>query len=150
MEIINNEELVETLNSIQDFSSLVNKSINKKVKNKINNELNVEQNGGFAATNFFPAVGGFVGAIITGILSFLQNLAKELFLPTPWERSDRGLFWKYLLFCIKCGFYLVIFAIAGPIFIVIGIVMIYSRLLDKMGVDGTELIRDRLSAASEA
>ena len=147
MEIINNEELVENLNSIQDLSLLVNKAIND---NKSSNQINSEQSGGFAALNFFPSAGGFVGTIVKSILSFLQNLAKELFLPTPWERSDRGLFWKYLLFCIKCGFYLVIFAIAGPIFIVIGIVMVYSRLLDKMGVDGAELIRDRLSASYEA
>lgn len=147
MEVINNDELVENLNSIQDLSLIVNKAINE---NKSNKQINSEQSGGFAATNFFPGIGGFIGGIITGILLFLKNLAEELFNPIPWERSDRGLFWKYLLFCIKCGFYLVIFAIAGPIFVVIGIVMIYSRLLDKMGIDGVELIRDRLSSSSVA
>ena len=46
--------------------------------------------------------------------------------------------WKYLSFCIKCGLYILAFAIAGPIFMLIGISMIYIKLFNKMSDDGTD------------
>jgi hypothetical protein len=42
-----------------------------------------------------------------------------------------------------------VFAVAGPIFIVIGIGMVYSKMLAKMGTDGPTLVRERLSDARD-
>jgi len=115
----------------------------------ISNSVKYEQSGGFLnPMGLVPSVFDVIKMVVLGILSFLEKIFKELFY-LPWRQKNRALFYKYVLFCIKCGFYLMIFAIAGPVFIIIGIVMVYSKVFAKMGTDGSTLIRERLSAVQQ-
>ena len=167
----NVEEIIENLSTIQDVSdilrdprttTLLNEVVFKGQKgggignNNIgNNNINIsnsvkyEQSGGFLnPMGLVPSVFDVIKMVVLGILSFLEKIFKELFY-LPWRQKNRALFYKYVLFCIKCGFYLMIFAIAGPVFIIIGIVMVYSKVFAKMGTDGSTLIRERLSAVQQ-
>ena len=166
----NVEEIIENLSTIQDVSdilrdprttTLLNEMVFQEQKgggivnnnignnNNISNSVKYEQSGGFMnPMGLVPPIFDVIKMVVFGIISFLGKMFKELFY-FPWRQKNRALFYKYILFCIKCGFYLMIFAIAGPVFIIMGIVMVYSKVLAKMGTDGSTLIRERLSAAQQ-
>jgi hypothetical protein len=149
----NIEQIVEHLNTIQDAQEITDIIRDPRVtsilrqNSDINNGNNFNQSGGFLS-GIIATLGDIIKAVITAVLKFMKNFFKELFW-FPWKQSNRALFWKYLWFCIKCGFYLLIFAVAGPIFIVIGIGMVYSKMFAKMGTDGPTLVRQRLSDARD-
>lgn len=149
----NIEQIVEHLNTIQDAQEITDIIRDPRVtsilrqNSDINNGNNFNQSGGFLS-GIIATLGDIIKAVITSVLKFMKNFFKELFW-FPWKQSNRALFWKYLWFCIKCGFYLLIFAVAGPIFIVIGIGMVYSKMFAKMGTDGPTLVRQRLSDARD-
>ena len=141
----NIEDIVENINTIQDVSEVIR---DPRILN-LNTERH-EQSGGFIdPMAMVGVIGKIIQSIIVGVLVFLKGMLTELFWVSPWKQSNRALFWKYIWFCIKAGFYLLIFSIAGPIFIVLGIGMVYSKMFKKMGTDGTTLIRQRLSDARD-
>ena len=150
------ENIVENLNTIQDISEMINdprltKGAREAVEGIeiVNKTKKISQSGGFIG-DILMAIKQMVVGAVWFVIRLLKDLALQLFYWKPtWKQGDRALFWKYIIFCIKCGFYLLIFAIAGPIFIVIGIAMVYSKMLGKMGTDGSTLIRERLSAARD-
>ena len=112
----------------------------------------VENNGDprqlMEGPRFEQAGGGFMDAVIS-VLSwimdavkrvlyfiFIELLANQLNPRETFKRkSNKSGFWKYIVWSAKCGFYLCIFAVAGPIFILIGISMVYSKLLKKISED---------------
>ncbi len=138
------EEIVENLNTIQDFTDIVRDPRISRA-----NAPRFEQRGGLMdVLGMVRGIFEIIFKILIGILLFLKELALQLFW-IPWSDPNRALFWKYIWFCIKCGFYLLVFGIAGPIFMVIGISIVYSKMFAKMGTDGTTLVRERLSAARD-
>jgi hypothetical protein len=156
----NVENIVEHLSTIQDvndFSNLVKDPrlttlLRENLGNSSTNleDISVGQSGGFIdPMGFFKGIMDVIFKVIIGVLLFIKGIMTELFWITPWKQGNRAIFWKYVWFCIKCGFYLLVFAVAGPIFIVIGIGMVYSKMFAKMGTDGPTLIRQRLSDARD-
>ena len=146
----NIEHIVEHLNTIQDaqeITDIITDPRLTRILKQSSSENNYNQSGGFL-TGIITTLGDIIKAVIVAVLKFIKNFFKELFW-FPWKQKNRALFWKYIWFCIKCGFYLLVFAVAGPIFIVIGIGMVYSKMLAKMGTDGPTLVRERLSDARD-
>ena len=147
LEISNLIESVETVNDIQ---SLVSDAIDPRRSAIIRTENNIiQQKGGLTILTVFQACIMPIFYLLGFIIRILIGIFKELFFFNTGGHKDRAKFWKYLWFCVKCGLYLCVFAVAGPIFVIIGIVMIYRKLLKKMGIDAVQLIRDRLSATKE-
>lgn len=109
-------------------------SVNKLTKNKY------VQSGGFLM--IIAKIGEFLLYIVAMILRFIWRLFKMFFAIrldfTRWYtlfltlRTGEGLFYKYLWFSIKCGFYLVVFAFGGPLIALLGIVFMYKNLFKKM------------------
>ena len=131
---INNlDEIVETNTSAQELYSAVNKI----------NRVRKEQQGGF--------VGGLVD-ILKWIIMVPVNILKYIFVEllahqldprfTFTKKSNKSGLWKFLIFALKCGAFLCIFAIAGPIFMLIGITMIYGKLFKKMNDNPNESLMD--------
>jgi hypothetical protein len=143
------DHIKESLETFQELNSIINEAQDPRLAAFLRSKNNnIEQKGGLTIISVFQACINVIFQVLIAIVKFIYGIFKELFF-LPWKQSNRALFWKYLWFCIKCGFYLCIFAVAGPIFIVIGIFMVYRKLLDKMGVDGPQLIRQRLTEARE-
>ena len=128
----------------------------------------VENNGDprqlMEGPRFEQAGGGFMDAVIS-VLSWIMDAVKRVLYfiiiellynqLNPWEtfkrKSNKSGFWKYIVWSAKCGLYLCIFAVAGPIFILIGISMVYSKLLKKISEDPNatpeSVIRTKMSEA---
>ena len=98
-------------------------SSNKKLNN-------IEQSGGFVF-DLLATIPKFIFAVVATVLGALKNGAIILFNPYVWQ-SGQGLFWKYLWWCLKIAFYLVVFSFGGPLLILIGIIMLYSNLALKV------------------
>lgn len=146
----------EVINNIETFNDLRNIIKAKREIDSTNKYTLPEQSGG-SITLFMQGVFGFIMDAVKNAIKGLWIIAFRLF-SSPgnpfsedpngsWNNPNRGQLWKYIWFSIKVGLALVIFALAGPIFIMIGIGYIYSHLLNKMSVDGPTLIRERLSDA---
>lgn len=144
-----NEEIINNIENFEDLRRLINQS--KEIPKQ-------DQSGGFAfVPNALGMAMNFIKDALVSLGTSLYVMFYRLFSSPGWIFSDdpdgdwnnpnRGQFYKYLWFCFKVGLALIIFAIAGPIFIVIGIGYIYSNLLKKMNVDGATLVRDRLADA---
>jgi hypothetical protein len=100
-----------------------------------------EQSGGFIDIIFW-LLAPFIAAI-----SFVCNLFINtwkvtfgtFFIPIHTELGEtkigpspgQGYFWKYAWWCIKTGLYLVIFALGGIGFSLVGVLMIYKKLFSK-------------------
>ena len=106
--------------------------------------IRVEQKGGFVDILFFlltPFI-AIVGAIFNFFINFGRMLFSENLIPIYKENGSirfgspegEGVFWKYLWWCIKTSFYLVIFALGGIGFSLVGIVMIYKKLFSRFSV----------------
>ena len=131
---INNlTEIVEANTSAQDLYSAINKT----------NHVRNEQRGGFLS--------GLATALIWVIMvpvNIIQFIFKELLIDqlnpfyTFTKKSNKSGFWKFIIFSLKCGGYLCIFAVAGPIFMLIGITMIYGKLFKKMNDNPNESVVD--------
>jgi len=85
-------------------------------------------------------VGEVLLIIVMAILTFIKNMFKALFM-IRWDKdslfppsleSGEGLFYKYLWFSMKCGFYLVVFAFGGPLLALVGIIFLYKNLFSKL------------------
>lgn len=145
-DINNINEIIEKYSQFHNIKEIVETNVTENIQ-----PVRKEQSGGFlgAVAQAFSGTISFMFSIIFGVFAWLKQLAINLFHPFPWKQSNRALFYKYIWFSIKCGFYLIIFAIAGPIFTMIGIFMVYGKIFEKMGVSGPELVRERIAAARQ-
>ena len=101
-----------------------------------NEDLNkFEQHGGFVMV--VTAIGKFIVSIVATILEKLADALIALLSPKVWE-TGKGLLWKYMWWCLKVAFYLVVFSFGGPLLILIGIIMLYSNLALKVSTLKTE------------
>ena len=90
--------------------------------------------------------GGFVSAIVEIVKTGLQIAALaisslfglkdhfklhpdgERWWYPPFDDWYVGTFWKFIFFCIKSSFYLLIFAFGGPVVTLIGIIYLYFNI----------------------
>jgi hypothetical protein len=85
-------------------------------------------------------IGEVLLIIVMAVLTFIKNIFKALFMIRwdsnsifpPTIESGEGMFYKYLWFSIKCGFYLVVFAFGGPLLALVGIIFLYKNLFSKL------------------
>ena len=140
-------EIMEKYTQIHDIKEIVEENINKVEHLQSNRPT---QSGGFVGPLYqaFGQMMSWLMQLIFGFFIWLFRLLRDLFypLPLPWNK-EYGQFYSYIWFCIKAGFYLIIFAIAGPIFTMIGIFMVYGKIFEKMGVSAPELVRERIASA---
>ena len=131
---INNlTEIVDANTSAQELYSAVNKT------NRIRNE----QHGGFANALLIGLKWIIMVPVDIIRYIFVDLLAHQLdprFIFT--KKSNKSGLWKFLWFALKCGGFLCIFAVAGPIFMLIGITMIYGKLFKKMNDNPNESVMD--------
>lgn len=122
---------IETINTLKE---IVDNNVDPR---QLVGNLRYEQAGG----GFMDAVISVLSWIMDAVKRVLKFIIFDLFIDqlNPSEtfkrKAKKSGFWKYLIWSAKCGFYLCIFAIAGPIFILIGISMVYSKLLKKISED---------------
>ena len=90
---------------------------------------NIEQHGGFPT--LIPAIGKFIASVVMSVLQAIKEGLIILLNPKVWK-AGQGLLWKYMWWCLKVAFYLVVFAFGGPLLILIGIIMLYSNLAKKV------------------
>ena len=100
-----------------------------------NNLNKFEQHGGFPT--LIPAIGKFIASIVLAVLEKLADALIALLSPKVWE-TGKGLLWKYMWWCLKVAFYLVVFSFGGPLLILIGIIMLYSNLAKKVSTLKTD------------
>ena len=133
---INNlSEIVEANTSAQELYSAVNKVT----------ELKKEQRGGADWGGLAKDILVWTFMIPVKVIEYiLKNLLAHQLDPrfTFTKKSNKSGFWKFIIFALKCGLYLCIFAVAGPIFMLIGITMIYGKLFKKMNEDPNESVID--------
>ena len=99
------------------------------------------QTGGFLM--IITKIGEFLLWIVMKIVEIIMTIFRILFFfridPKSWYTlfltlaPGEGLFYKYLWFSMKCGFFLVVFAFGGPLIALIGISFMYKNLFKKMG-----------------
>lgn len=143
-------DLIDKVETVNDIHNIINDVTDPRKLAILRTENNtIEQKGGLTILSVFQACIMPIFYLIGIIIRIIIGVFKELFFLSTKQNPNRAKFWKYVWFCIKCGFYLCIFAIAGPIFILIGIGMIYRKLLKKMGINAVDLVRDRISSVRE-
>ena len=108
--------------------------------NKLTKRNIYVQSGGFLM--IVAKIGEFLLYIVAMLLRFLWRMFRILFMIRldfkKWYtlfltlRTGEGLFYKYLWFSIKCGFFLVVFAFGGPLIALLGIVFMYKNIFKKM------------------
>jgi hypothetical protein len=113
--------------------TVVNKLTNKNQK--------YVQKAGFIG--IIPTIGVFLLKVVMKIVEVIVTIFRIFFFfridPNSWGTlfltlaPGEGLFYKYLLFSMKCGFFLVVFAFGGPLIALIGISFMYKNLFKKMG-----------------
>jgi hypothetical protein len=129
---INNENIEENITQ----EDITYENTNKRIR--------YEQSGGFVDILFFLLT-PFI-AIISFIFNFVITLKDMLFseylIPIKKENGDikfgspegQGYFWSYLWWCIKTSLYLVIFALGGIGFSLVGVLMVYKKLFSKFNI----------------
>ena len=127
---------IETLNTLNEI--IENNSETLNFIDTAATQFKFEQSGG-----------GFMDAVLSvsqHIMDVVKRVLKFIFYNLLWEqvfivqdtfkrKAKRSGLWKYIVWSAKCGLYLVVFAIAGPIVLLIGIGMVYSKLLKKISDD---------------
>ena len=98
------------------------------------------QKGGFLM--IITKIGEFLLWIVMKLIEFIMNLFRIMFMiridTERWYTlfltidTGEGLFYKFLWFSIKCGFFLVVFAFGGPLLTLVGISFMYKNLFKKM------------------
>ena len=142
------DDLMENFDTINNLNEIVEANISPQelfsAVNKVN-KIKTEQSGG---ADFAGAAMNILIWIITVPLKVIKYIFIDLLALqldpryTFTKNSNKSGFWKFVFFAIKCGFYLCVFAIAGPIFMIIGIAMIYGKLFKKMNDDPNESVSD--------
>ena len=132
---INNlNEIVEANTSAQELYSTVNKI----------NRVRKEQRGGVSLAPFLDILKWIIMVPVHIIKYIFIDLLAHQLDPTFTftKKTNKSGLWKFLIFALKCGLYLCIFAVAGPIFMLIGITMIYGKLFKKMNDNPNESVMD--------
>lgn len=130
-------DLVLATELIEDFDKI-----------RRNNENKTVQSGGFvfgliaeitkAMMKVLSVIGNFIWKCRFWLFG-IRTRKKYIDTKTGEEKSKfslgwvdgEGNFWKYLVFCIKTSLYLVIFALGGFWFTLLGIGYVYSKLASK-------------------
>jgi hypothetical protein len=108
--------------------------------NKLTVSKQYVQSGGFMM--IIAKIGEFLLVIVMAVINFFIAMFKTLFMIRFDDQSPltlfltidsgEGMFFKYIWFSIKCGFYLVVFAFGGPLLALLGIVFLYKNLFSKL------------------
>lgn len=97
--------------------------------------ISYQQKGGFSIMSAVTEMLKFITTIVSQVMYFIfvKLLAWQLDPSDTFKKkTNKSGFWKFIIFSGKCGLYLVIFAIAGPFFMLFGIAIVYSKLFKKM------------------
>lgn len=128
-------DIKDNFETIQSITEIIQNA--DDIPNVSSNSVRQPQSGGFLLAALSIPYG-----LITFVKDFFVVLAKCLYdlfrIDGLNDNTHVSGAWKYLWFCVQCGFYLIVFAVTGPIFMLFGISMIYMKLFKKMSDDGTE------------
>ena len=132
---VNLNEIVEANTSAQELYSAVNKVTEFKKE---------QRRGGDWGGLGMDILVWIIKIPVKVIEYILKNLLAHQLDPrfTFTKKSNKSGFWKFIIFALKCGLYLCVFAVAGPIFMLIGITMIYGKLFKKMNDNPNESVVD--------
>ena len=127
---------IETLNTLHEI--LENNSETLNFIDTAATQIKFEQSGG-GFMDAVLSVSQWIMDVVKRVLKFIgyELLFNQIFIvqDTFKRKAKRSGLWKYIVWSAKCGLYLVVFAIAGPIVLLIGITMVYSKLLKKISDD---------------
>jgi hypothetical protein len=149
------EKVLEEFETINNLAEMVEATLDPQTIA----ELNIDSPSRIIQSGGFPNVFSTFSDLMQGMMKGVVRLLEFIFVDILWAAfqypgKDKGAFWKFIWFCIQCGFYLLVFAIAGPIFMLVGIMMVYGKLFKKMGSDPTQtpssFYAERVSEASSA
>jgi len=142
------DDLMENFDTINNLSEIVDANISPQelfsAVNKVN-KLTTEQRGGGDFAGAAMDIGMWIITVPMKVLKYIFfDLLGHQLDPrfTFTKNTNKSGLWKFILFAAKCGLYLCVFAVAGPIFMLIGITMIYGKLFKKMNDDPTESVVD--------
>ena len=139
-------DIVNTINEIQETAKKFN------IINENNKNSRPIQSGGFVF-GLIASIGDLFIMVVRAIVKGFSLIARLLFkpsikirskqeaaeiknpilrffsrVPRPYTKEGEGYLWKYLWFCIKVSFFLVMFALGGVIITIFGLVYIYRKL----------------------
>ena len=141
---------MDIVNAIKDI-----KDTERKIReiDETNKKPRFNQSGGLGIFVLISSIGNLFVTIISGFIGLFPKLLKLLLkpsvkratkeeseviknpllrffarIPKPYTKSGEGYLWKYLWFCLKTSFYLVMFALGGIIITIFGLVYIYRKL----------------------
>lgn len=83
-------------------------------------------------------IGQFVMKIAGDVVIAIKSSLAGAFLIYPeggtFEFNEYfvGIFWKFIFWCFKSSFYLLIFCFGGPVLILFGIIYMYQHIFKKM------------------
>ena len=103
-----------------------------------NKEIILIQRGGFfgALINLLRTGGEIAFYTVLGLFTNLKYHFRiwpegERWWYPPFDDLYVGTFWKFIFFCIKSSFYLLIFAFGGPVVTLIGICYLYFNIYNE-------------------
>ena len=139
------DDLIENFDTINNLSEIVDANISpQELFSAINkgNDVYKEQSGGFLSLSDMLAF--LLSTPLKVIKYLIFDLLRDQLDPrfTLNKKINKSGFWKFIIFAMKCGLFLCVFAIAGPIFMLIGITMIYGKLFKKMNDNPNESVID--------
>jgi len=139
-------DIVNTINEIQETAKKFN------IINENNKNSRPIQSGGFVF-GLIASIGDLFIMVVRAIVKGFSLIGRLLFkpsikirskeeaaeiknpilrffsrVPRPYTKEGEGYLWKYLWFCIKVSFFLVMFALGGVIITIFGLVYIYRKL----------------------
>ena len=139
------DDLMENFDTINNLNEIVEANISSQELFSAVNKIKKEQRGGGDFGGLAMEILVWIIKIPVKVIEYiLKNLLAHQLDPrfTFTKNSNKSGFWKFIWFAFKCGLYLCFFAVAGPIFMLIGIAMIYGKLFKKMNDDPNESVVD--------
>ena len=94
------------------------------------------QHGG--VPTLIALIGQFIATIVVIVLQGVKNgfdATMKIYPNDEWydfKNWTVGYLYKYLWWCLKSAFYLLIFCFGGPLIILFGIILLYKNLGDKL------------------
>ena len=132
------ENILEDFETLNSLVEIVEDHVHPRelpLTQNMNTNVTYQQRGGFSIMAAVTEILKFVFTIIGHVMYFIffKLLIHQLDpRDTFKKKTNKSGFWKFIIFSAKCGLYLVVFAIAGPFFMLFGIAIIYSKLFKKM------------------